>query len=128
MTHLTHDELALLLDAPDAAAAAEMNAQRAHLRECSACAELLKREAALDEEVDQLADLLHFCPGCTRPLADDVATRCAFCGVAFAPGGLRVDEVLAESDHGRLYLARGAEGPVALKEIVFARVPDVDAL
>ncbi|MCC7070881.1 MAG: protein kinase [Deltaproteobacteria bacterium] len=138
-SHLSLDDMARLLDVAgdDVAALAgderdQVHALRAHLRGCTACTVALAREASLEEDALAVAAELVFCPGCSRPhaRADDVRgpARCAFCGVAFAPGGLHVEQVLSESDHGRLYLARGPEGPVALKEIVFARVPDVEAL
>ncbi len=61
------------------------------------------------------------CPGCSRPVAEP---RCAFCGVARAPGGFAVERVLAQGPHGRVYRARSPEGaPVALKELQFASVP-----
>ncbi|WP_375766468.1 protein kinase [Archangium gephyra] len=62
------------------------------------------------------------CVACAHPCAQP---RCAYCGAAQAPGGLRVQRVLSQSVHGRLYLALDAEGrPVALKELVFAHAPD----
>src|SRR5207248_11677310 len=51
-------------------------------------------------------------------------SRCAFCGVAFAPHGYTVEKVLAQTDHGRVYRARAPDGSiVALKELQFASVP-----
>ncbi|HEX5751451.1 MAG TPA: protein kinase [Archangium sp.] len=64
------------------------------------------------------------CVACARPCAEP---RCSFCGAARAPGGLRVQRVLSQSVHGRLYLALDAEGrSVAIKELVFAHAPDAD--
>ena len=61
------------------------------------------------------------CAGCGRPRG---GSRCAFCGVAFAPGGYAVERVLAVTDHSRVYRARAADGAaVALKELQFASVP-----
>ena len=61
------------------------------------------------------------CPGCNRPGADP---RCAFCGVARAPGGYAVEQVLAQGPNGRVYRARAPDGlVVALKELQFASVP-----
>ena len=61
------------------------------------------------------------CAGCGRSGSE---SRCAFCGVAFAPRGYAVERVLAQSDHGRVYRARSPEGTaVALKELQFASVP-----
>ncbi|HTO96019.1 MAG TPA: serine/threonine-protein kinase [Myxococcales bacterium] len=51
--------------------------------------------------------------------------------MARAPGGYRVERVLAQSPHGRVYRARSAKGEVAaLKELMFASVPgaqDIDS-
>jgi len=64
------------------------------------------------------------CVACARPCAEP---RCSFCGAAQAPGGLRVQRVLSQSVHGRLYLAADAAGrPVAIKELVFAHAPDAE--
>jgi serine/threonine protein kinase len=61
------------------------------------------------------------CAGCGRAGTD---SRCAFCGVAFAPHGYVVEKVLAQTDHGRVYRARAPDGAVvALKELQFASVP-----
>src|SRR6266436_3487939 len=61
------------------------------------------------------------CAGCGRSGREP---RCAFCGVASAPGGYVVERVLAQSPHGRVYRARSPEGAtVALKELQFASVP-----
>ena len=61
------------------------------------------------------------CAGCGRAGTD---SRCAFCGVAFAPRGYVVEKVLAQTDHGRVYRARAPDGTiVALKELQFASVP-----
>ncbi|HYO72518.1 MAG TPA: protein kinase [Archangium sp.] len=64
------------------------------------------------------------CVACARPCAEP---RCSFCGAAQSPGGLRVQRVLSQSVHGRLYLALDAGGrSVAIKELVFAHAPDAD--
>ena len=61
--------------------------------------------------------------------ATSAEARCPHCGVAVAPGGFRVERVLAESPHARVYLARDAEGRrVALKELQFSRVPSIQEL
>jgi predicted Ser/Thr protein kinase len=61
------------------------------------------------------------CPGCGRSGAE---ARCAFCGVARTAGGYRVERVLAQGPHGRVYRAHAADGSVlALKELQFASVP-----
>jgi len=46
--------------------------------------------------------------------------------VAIAPGGYRVEQILSQGPHGRVYRARTAQGQVvALKELQFAAVPEV---
>jgi serine/threonine protein kinase len=61
------------------------------------------------------------CAGCSRPGQEP---RCAFCGVARAPGGYEIKKVLAQTDHGRVYRALAPGGAVvALKELQFASVP-----
>jgi predicted Ser/Thr protein kinase len=67
------------------------------------------------------------CAGCGRSGSD---ARCAFCGVARAPGGYKVERVLAQGPHGRVYRACGQGEAVALKELQFASVPgaqEIDA-
>lgn len=132
--HLDHHDLARLLDAAGTGDASVLPL-REHVRACEDCARALEREAALEEDVDGLLPTLRCCPGCARASTADIddggvgpPARCAFCGVAFSPGGMKVERVLSESDHGRLYLAHGPDGPVALKELVFARVPDTETL
>lgn len=50
--------------------------------------------------------------------------RCAFCGVAREVRGYRVERVLAQGPHGRVYRAVAHDGTiVALKELQFASVP-----
>ncbi|WP_375766222.1 protein kinase [Archangium gephyra] len=66
------------------------------------------------------------CPLCASPLAHG---RCVRCGAAASPGGFRVLSLLSQSPHGRLYAAEAPDGSrVALKELVFAFVPDVRQL
>lgn len=66
--------------------------------------------------------LPNMCVACSRACAQP---RCAYCGAAQAPGGLRGRRVLSQSVHGRLYLAADDSGrPVAIKELVFAHAPD----
>jgi len=67
--------------------------------------------------------------GCVRCGAAVLAGRCAACGVAAAPGGYRVERVLAEDEQGRVYLARAPLGfEVELRELLFPRVPEGKAL
>ncbi|MCP3100314.1 serine/threonine protein kinase [Myxococcus sp. K15C18031901] len=56
-------------------------------------------------------------------------TRCGHCGAAVSPGGYRVQRLLSQSPHGRVYLAVDGEGRrVALKELLFAMVPGTEQL
>jgi len=66
------------------------------------------------------------CIGCG---ADSRCEICEHCGVARAPGGFRVVQVIAESDRGRTYRAEAAEGrTVALKELVLSRAASVKTI
>ncbi|HYH97347.1 serine/threonine protein kinase [Hyalangium sp.] len=67
----------------------------------------------------------HACAVCTRPVQ---GPRCDACGVPVAPGGFRVLRQLAQGPHSRLFLAEGKGGQVALKELLFALVPDAARL
>lgn len=56
-------------------------------------------------------------------------SRCGHCGAAAAPGGYRVQGLISQSVHGRVYLAVDSHGRrVALKELLFALVPGVEQL
>ncbi len=67
------------------------------------------------------------CFRCGDPL--DGLFRCTACGAVSQAGCYRPTKVLAENPHSRMYLAQDASGrKVALKELVFALVPSVDAL
>ncbi|MBK7865498.1 MAG: serine/threonine protein kinase, partial [Archangiaceae bacterium] len=50
--------------------------------------------------------------------------RCGHCGVAPAPGGWRIVKQLAKGPHSRVFLAEKSGQQVALKELLFALVPD----
>ena len=66
------------------------------------------------------------CPVCRAELAGN---RCDACGAAAAPGGFRVEALLSQTLHGRVYRARDPGGaPVALKELVFALAPDAQTI
>jgi len=50
--------------------------------------------------------------------------RCDACGCAIEPGGYVVEKVLVSNAHGRMYVARDADGKqVALKELAFVQSP-----
>ncbi|MCE9672040.1 protein kinase [Myxococcus stipitatus] len=68
-------------------------------------------------------------PGCVLCDAELEGPRCGHCGAAVAPGGYRVQRLLSQSPHGRVYLAVDGDGrKVALKELLFAMVPGVEQL
>lgn len=67
-----------------------------------------------------------FCAGCGDAVT---GARCDSCGAAIAPGGYVVERVLVASAHGRVYVARDADGKqVALKELAFLHAPGLDAV
>lgn len=70
------------------------------------------------------------CVICQAPLA--LEPRCGECGAAQRPGGFRVQRLLAQRPHGRVYLAVDGEGQkVVIKELLFHLAPDaktIDAL
>src|SRR3982751_2903417 len=70
-------------------------------------------------------DAAPLCPSCSAQLSAD---RCTACGAAARAGSYRVLSVLAQTGHGRTYRAEGPAGLVALKELVFALVPNAQQL
>lgn len=66
------------------------------------------------------------CVVCGAPVGEEA--RCGHCGVAVAPGGWRVIKQLAKGPHSRVFLAEKHGRRVALKELVFALVPEVAQL
>jgi hypothetical protein len=98
----------------------------AHLRVCESCVEEVRRQVQVDLAMVEVAEGAAFCPGCGGLLA---SPRCSLCGAVAAVGGFRVERVLVQNAHGRMYLARdGAGQPVALKELAFVQAPDREAL
>ncbi len=66
------------------------------------------------------------CVSCEQPSTE---ARCKNCGAALQAGSFRILRVLHQGVHGRMYLAQDAAGRrVALKEILFALVPDIQQL
>jgi serine/threonine protein kinase len=99
------------------------NELEAHFARCDRCSEELTRQAQLESELREVAHSASFCPSCER-ISDD--PRCGHCGCALEPGGYRVQTVLVQTPHGRVYLARSPEGRrVALKELVFTQAPSL---
>src|SRR5258706_9404351 len=69
---------------------------------------------------------MDLCPVCSAGLA---STRCDACGAAAGPGGFRVEALISQTFHGRVYRAMSPEGVfVALKELVFALAPDAQTI
>ena len=65
-------------------------------------------------------------PACGNPVE---GARCAHCGTAFRAGRWRIERLIAQSAHSRVFLARDEAGQVvALKELHFALVPSAQEL
>jgi hypothetical protein len=83
-------------------------------------------EARVDLLLRDAAAAAVFCPACGDLVR---ATRCDACGAAARPGGYVVERVLVANAHGRMYVARDADGKqVALKELAFVHAPSADAI
>lgn len=66
------------------------------------------------------------CVGCH---AEATEPRCAHCGAAVRAGAFRVERLIAQGPHSRVYLAEDAGGrKVALKELTFSLVPGTEQL
>ena len=66
------------------------------------------------------------CVGCGELHGSD---RCPNCGAPTAPGGYRVERLLAQTAHSRMFEALAPDGTrVAVKELVFALVPGAQEL
>ena len=75
----------------------------------------LAEEARLEMLLRDAAAEATFCPACEDLVRD---ARCNACGAARSPGGYVVERVLVSNAHGRMYVARDADGKrVALKEL-----------
>jgi len=122
--HLTEQQILSFLHGEGHDTTAEPVKQ--HVAQCAACADMLAKEASLEQSLWEVRQHARACPGCGRMAAvQQGPLRCNHCGVALEPGGFRVLDVLVSTDRGRLYLAESPEGTkVALKELVFAHVPD----
>jgi hypothetical protein len=120
---VNRDDLALyVMGEHDDAAALE----RALAGDEAARAELAD-EARFDLLLRDAAAAATFCPACGDLVHDHA--RCDACGAAAAPGGYRVERVLVANAHGRMYVARDADGKqVALKELAFVHAPTLDAI
>jgi hypothetical protein len=92
-----------------------------------ALAAALADEARFELQLRAAAAVATFCPGCGDLVRD--ARRCLACGCAVAPGGYVVERVLVANAHGRMYVARDADGAqVALKELAFVQAPTLEMI
>jgi hypothetical protein len=123
-SHPTNEALELyVVGAHDEVA---VDAVEAHLRQCEACTEEVRRQVRVDMALAEVAAEAQFCPGCSAVLA---AARCPACGSVAVAGDFQVLRVLVQNGHGRLYLAHDRNGQqVALKELAFVQPPHPDAL
>ena len=91
-----------------------------------ALAALVAEEARFETLLRDAAAAAAFCPACDELVRGE---RCEECGAAVKPGGYNVERVLVSNAHGRMYLARDADGTqVALKELAFVQPPSPAAL
>ena len=88
-----------------------------------ALAAIAADEARFELLLRDAAAAAMFCVAC-----DDLVRgeRCDACGAAVRPGGYVVERVLVSNAHGRMYVARDADGKqVALKELAFVQAPSI---
>ncbi|HXU83439.1 MAG TPA: protein kinase [Polyangia bacterium] len=124
MTHPASESLELYaIGAHDQISVPEIEA---HLRVCEGCTTELRRQVQVDLALAEVAAGAVFCPGCGAVMT---AASCSHCGAVAEAGGFRVERVLVQNAHGRMYLARDGEGnQVALKELAFVQAPHPDAI
>src|SRR5215831_6217905 len=104
----------------------EVDAIEAHLTSCERCRASLADQAQIEMELFRLAAAVIFCKGCHRVVR---AERCSACGVAAEVDGYRIESVIVQNAHGRVYVARSPQGDrVALKELAFVQVPRLEDL
>ena len=112
-----------VIGAHDQVAVADVEA---HLSACAICTEEVRRQAQVEMALAEMAAEAVFCPGCSAILT---TTRCQACGAVAEVSGFRIERVIVENAHGRMYLARDQAGQaVALKELAFVRPPHPDAV
>ncbi|HEY4060100.1 MAG TPA: serine/threonine-protein kinase, partial [Kofleriaceae bacterium] len=124
---ITRDDLALYtMGAYDGDAAA----LEAKVADDDAARAMLAEEAELELLLRDAAMAGTFCTNCDDLIADtSEPVRCRECGAAAAPGGYTVERVLVANAHGRMYVARDADGTrVALKELAFVQSPSADTV
>jgi len=87
---------------------------------------MLADEAGLESVLRDAAAGAAFCPACHDLVP---GARCEACGAALRPGGYTVERLLVENAHGRMYVARDADGTqVALKELAFVQSPGLEVV
>jgi serine/threonine protein kinase len=83
----------------------------------------LAAEAGFEGLLREAAAAAKFCAACGDLVR---GARCDACGAAVAPGGYTVERLLVSNAHGRMYVARDADGKrVALKELAFVQPPSL---
>src|SRR6185295_6128077 len=87
---------------------------------------MLAQEARFETLLRDAAASATFCPACNDLVRND---RCDACGAAARPGGYTIERVLVSNAHGRMYVARDADGKhVALKELAFVQSPSLEVV
>jgi len=123
MTHITSEQLdAYLLDPVDASDAAAI---ATHLGTCAECRARLTAEAKLELQLEQVRRDV-FCLECERIVVDGA---CDHCGALRHLRGYALDSIKTRHARGRLYVGRdSSDRKVAIKELVFANAPGLDAV
>ncbi|HVV83517.1 MAG TPA: serine/threonine-protein kinase, partial [Kofleriaceae bacterium] len=94
--------------------------------DAAAARAFLADEARFEALLQEAGAAATFCPGCGDLVR---GARCDACGAATAPGGYTVERVLVSNAHGRMYVARDADGKqVALKELAFVQSPSLEVV
>lgn len=108
----------------------DIAALEARIADDAAARDMLAEEAALELSLRDAAEAGTFCPNCDDLVADTTEpVRCVSCGAAVAPGGYAIERVIVANAHGRMYVARDADGKqVALKELAFVQSPSTETI
>ncbi len=91
---------------------------------------MLLEEAELELSLRDAAASGTFCTNCDDLVVDlSEPVRCSSCGAAVSPGGYAIERVIVANAHGRMYVARDADGKrVALKELAFVQSPSTETV
>ena len=126
MTTLTRDELALYVMGEHDDPASLEAALAGDGADAVAARVVVAEEARFEALLREAGAAARFCPAC-GDLVD--GARCDACGAALEPGGYVVERVLVQNGHGRMYVARDADGrQVALKELAFVQSPTLASI